>query len=614
MSKLLDIQGLRVHFDTLDGPVEALHSVSLSVNEGEIMGVVGESGCGKSVTSLVTIGLATCDVDDGSITFDGDELIQRTPQGTERTLSVLKYFSSFFTLGLIFSLFWTFLEPIQGLQISAVMLIAFSICFVSRRILDAPRSRHEKFMRSIRGNKISMIFQEPMTALNPLYTVEKQVSEVLRQHDKLDAAESSMGLRIGQALVYPATLLSNFVRNDKKAGLQLLGTFFFIFLIHQGGSSDLALDFLILPVEILGVAALEILDIILYIPGLIITELIIPSLIFLSEETILGKFAGISDYLDGLEIIVMLFFVFIEYVAARYLAFKVWAYFHLPRVSFLFEKLETVLSKTPQIIVGYVVLFILLWIPFGVLMTIIGSVVILAIPPIQISGFLRLDPAHTGQVVRILREVKIPNPEVVVKMYPHELSGGMRQRVMIAMMMACEPKLLIADEPTTALDVTIQAQILNLMKDLRDREGTAIMMITHDLGVIAETCDAVTVMYAGSVVETGSLKQVLGSPRMPYTIGLLHSIPRIKEAGEERVDLPIIPGQVPDPNEEFDGCRFHPRCPFADDLCRAKPPQMQEVAPGHYAACHHTEVTDNLVLAQEAFSSEEFLQSGVNVQ
>ena len=247
-------------------------------------------------------------------------------------------------------------------------------------------------------------------------------------------------------------------------------------------------------------------------------------------------------------------------------------------------------------------------------MTIIFSVAILAIPPIQISNYFNLDPAHTRQVVRILKEVRIPNPEAVVKMYPHELSGGMRQRVMIAMMMACEPKLLIADEPTTALDVTIQAQILNLMKDLRDREGTAIMMITHDLGVIAETCDAVTVMYAGSVVETGSLKQVLGSPRMPYTIGLLHSIPRIKESGEERVDLPIIPGQVPDPNEKFDGCRFHPRCPFADDLCRTKPPQMQEVAPGHYAACHHTEVTDNLVAAQEAFSSEEFLQSGVNVQ
>ena len=579
MSKLLDIQGLRVHFDTLDGPVEALHSVSLSVNEGEIMGVVGESGCGKSVTSLVTIGLATCDVDDGSITFDGDELIQRTPQETERTLSVLKYFSSFFTLGLILSLFWTFLEPIQGLQISAVMLTAFSICFVSRRILDAPRSRHEKFMRSIRGNKISMIFQEPMTALNPLYTVEKQVSEVLRQHDKLDAAESSMGLRIGQALVYPATLLSNFVRSDMRAGLQLIGAFMFIFIVHQSGNNDTILDILTLPISLL----IDVLDVLFLILDFI--------------PSIAGSSKNIGYLFYLVEIIVVYFVIdFIE-----------WGF--LPAVF-----RGDILSKTPKSVVWYIVILILLWVPFGVLMTIIGSVVILAIPPIQISGFLRLDPAHTRQVVRILKEVKIPNPEAVVKMYPHELSGGMRQRVMIAMMMACEPKLLIADEPTTALDVTIQAQILNLMKDLRDREGTAIMMITHDLGVIAETCDAVTVMYAGSVVETGSLKQVLGSPRMPYTIGLLHSIPRIKEAGEERVDLPIIPGQVPDPNEEFDGCRFHPRCPFANDLCRAKPPQMQEVAPGHYAACHHTEVTDNLVLAQEAFSSEEFLQSGVNVQ
>ena len=547
------------------------------------MGVVGESGCGKSVTSLVSIGLATCDVDDGSITFDGDELIQRTPQGTERTLSVLKYFSSFFTLGLILSLFWTFLEPIQGLQISAVMLSAFSVCFVSRRILDAPRSRHEKFMRSIRGNKISMIFQEPMTALNPLYTVEKQVAEVLRQHEKLDAAESSMGLRIGQALFYPATLLSNFVRSDMRAGLQLIGAFMFIFIVHQSGNTDTILDFLILPIKLLMFIIVGFLDVLAF----------IPSYLGLSGDSIV-----LMQILEIIGIIVVVMFIPSELVVG----------------AIFFEYAYIGISKTPKFVVWYLVILILLSVPFGVLMTIISSVAILAIPPIQISGFLRLDPAHTRQVVRILREVKIPNPEAVVKMYPHELSGGMRQRVMIAMMMACEPKLLIADEPTTALDVTIQAQILNLMKDLRDREGTAILMITHDLGVIAETCDAVTVMYAGSVVETGSLKQVLGSPRMPYTIGLLHSIPRIKESGEERVDLPIIPGQVPDPNEKFDGCRFHPRCPFADDLCRTKPPQMQEVAPGHYAACHHTEVTDNLVAAQEAFSSEEFLQSGVNVQ
>ena len=575
MSKLLDIQGLRVHFDTLDGPVEALHSVSLSVKEGQIMGVVGESGCGKSVTSLVTIGLATCDVDEGSIKFEGNELIQKTPQNIQKILSVLKYFSSFFTIGLILSLFWTFLEPIQGLQASAIMLTGFSICFISARILDSPRNRHEKFMRSIRGNKISMIFQEPMTALNPLYTVEKQVAEVLKQHNRLDDTEINKAIKFGKSIISPAEMLVRFLRNDLKGVLPLISLFVLILIFHQTNNSSVVLGLITNKYAVMVIASAFL--------WLVFSTLFVER----NEDarSLLNQTTGAEDILISIGFIGII------------------------RLIDDFTR-----NNYALIVVSWLVIIILLWIPFGVLMTIIFSVAILAIPPIQISNYFNLDPAHTRQVVRILREVKIPNPEAVVKMYPHELSGGMRQRVMIAMMMACEPKLLIADEPTTALDVTIQAQILNLMKDLRDREGTAIMMITHDLGVIAETCDAVTVMYAGSVVETGSLKQVLGSPRMPYTIGLLHSIPRIKEVGEERVDLPIIPGQVPDPNEKFDGCRFHPRCPFADDLCRTKPPQMQEVAPGHYAACHHTELTDNLVAAQEAFSSEDFLQSGVNVQ
>ena len=571
MSKLLDIQGLRVHFDTLDGPVEALHSVSLSVKEGQIMGVVGESGCGKSVTSLVTIGLATCDVDEGSIKFEGNELIQKTPQNIQKILSVVKYFSSFFTIGLILSLFWTFLEPIQGLQASAIMLTGFSICFISARILDSPRNRHEKFMRSIRGNKISMIFQEPMTALNPLYTVEKQVAEVLKQHNRLDDTEINKAIKFGKSIISPAEMLIRFLRNDLKGVLPLISLFVLILIFHQTNNSSVVLGLIANKYAVMVIASAFL--------------WLVFSTLFIERNEEARSLAAAEDIPTSI------------------------GFIGIVRLIDDFTR-----NKYALIMVSWLVILILLWIPFGVLMTIIFSVAILAIPPIQISNYFNLDPAHTRQVVRILKEVRIPNPEAVVKMYPHELSGGMRQRVMIAMMMACEPKLLIADEPTTALDVTIQAQILNLMKDLRDREGTAIMMITHDLGVIAETCDAVTVMYAGSVVETGSLKQVLGSPRMPYTIGLLHSIPRIKEVGEERVDLPIIPGQVPDPNEKFDGCRFHPRCPFADDLCRTKPPQMQEVAPGHYAACHHTEVTDNLVAAQEAFSSEEFLQSGVNVQ
>jgi len=576
MSELLEIDDLRVHFDTLEGPIEALHSVSFSVKEGQIMGVVGESGCGKSVTSLVTIGLATCDVDEGSIKFEGEELIQKTPEKTQKILSILKYSSSFFTIGLILSIFWTFLAPIQGLQASAIMLTCFSICFISARILDAPRSRHEKFMRSIRGNKISMIFQEPMTALNPLYTVEKQVAEVLKQHDRLDDAEINNAIKFGKSIISPAEMLFRLLRNDWKGVLPLITFFLFILILHQTNNASFAL-------------------------GLIANKYVV--MIIAAAFVWLGFSTMFVERNEGARSLIKQNTMEAEGITLA-----------IVFVGFVRMVDDFTRDKYALIVVSWLVISILLWIPFGVLMTIIFSVAILAVPPVQISNYFNLDPAHTRQVVRILKEVRIPNPEAVVKMYPHELSGGMRQRVMIAMMMACEPKLLIADEPTTALDVTIQAQILNLMKDLRDREGTAILMITHDLGVIAETCDAVTVMYAGSVVETGSLEQVLGSPRMPYTIGLLHSIPRIKEVGEERVNLPIIPGQVPDPNEKFYGCRFHPRCPFADDLCRTKPPQMQEIAPGHYAACHHTELTDNLVMAQEAFSSEEFLQSGVNVQ
>ena len=536
MSKLLDIQGLRVHFDTLDGPVEALHSVSLSVNEGEIMGVVGESGCGKSVTSLVTIGLATCDVDDGSITFDGDELIQKTPQTTERTLSFLKYFSSFFTLGLILSLFWTFLEPIQGLQISAVMLTAFSICFVSTRILDAPRSKHEKFMRSIRGNKISMIFQEPMTALNPLYTVEKQVAEVLKQHNRLDEADANSAIKIGKAIISPAEMTVHFFRNDWKGALPIIISFLVILAIHQTDNADLIL-------------------------GLIVNKYVgIVFLALILHLIFSNIFTGNTEFTET---------TLIEPIGMEPVT--------IPSGIRLAN--NWVNSNFAFILVSWFVIVVLLWIPYGVLMTIILSVAILTIPPIQISNYFRLDSAHTRQVVKILKEVKIPNPESVVKMYPHELSGGMRQRVMIAMMMACEPKLLIADEPTTALDVTIQAQILKLMKDLRDREGTAIMMITHDLGVIAETCDTVTVMYAGRVVETASVTELFANPKHAYTRGLIACTPSL--SSERKSILPAIPGQVANPSDFVEGCRFCQRMERTGETL-LKIPDYKEISPGHW--------------------------------
>ena len=187
-----------------------------------------------------------------------------------------------------------------------------------------------------------------------------------------------------------------------------------------------------------------------------------------------------------------------------------------------------------------------------------------------------------AQAIEMLRRVRIPSPEHRFDEYPHRLSGGMRQRVMIAIALACGPKLLIADEPTTALDVTIQAQILDLMRTLRLETGTAIILITHDLGVIAEVADDVVVMYAGRIVERAPVAALFALPQHPYTIGLLGSIPRLHV---EHDRLAVIEGQVPSPETPITGCRFHPRCPFAVDQCRREEPPLLELGPGHAAAC-----------------------------
>lgn len=184
--------------------------------------------------------------------------------------------------------------------------------------------------------------------------------------------------------------------------------------------------------------------------------------------------------------------------------------------------------------------------------------------------------------VNALKLVGIPEPEMTLRNYPHELSGGMCQRVMIAMAMSCEPKLLIADEPTTALDVTIQAQILALMEDIRNRRNTGILLITHDLGVVAETCSRVIVMYAGNIVEEAPVKELFANPQHPYTEGLIASVPRL---GKRPHRLPSIPGSVPDLSVMPEGCRFAPRCKYAQDSCKQKLPELQTVSEGHRCAC-----------------------------
>jgi peptide/nickel transport system ATP-binding protein len=319
LEHLLEIRGLKTHFATDDGMVHAVDGVDLTIDSGETLGVVGESGCGKTVTAL----------------------------------SVLKLIA---------------MPPGQ--------IVGGEILWQGR---DLVALRGEE-MRRIRSKEIGIIFQEPMTSLNPVYTIGEQIAEALRQHEAL-------GRR----------------------------------------------------------SALE-------------------------------------------------------------------------------------------------------------------------------------------KAVEMLRLVRIPNSERRARDYPHQFSGGMRQRVMIAMALACSPKLLIADEPTTALDVTIQAQILDLLVEMKSRLGMAVMLITHAMGVVAETAQRVVVMYAGKVVEEAPVGELFARPRHPYTQGLIHSIPRLDRAGR-KVRLEAIPGVVPSLLNPPPGCRFAPRCRFAMAACTRAVPDLREVGPGHKVAC-----------------------------
>jgi len=317
--RLLEIRGLKTHFATDEGWVHAVDGVDLAIDRGETLGVVGESGCGKSVTAL----------------------------------SVMKL-----------------------LAMPPARIVAGEIRWKGRDLVPLP----QEAMRTIRSKEIAMVFQEPMTSLNPVYSVGEQIAEVLR--------------------------------------------------LHEGLGRRAALD----------------------------------------------------------------------------------------------------------------------------------------------------------RAIEMLRLVHIPHAERRARDYPHQFSGGMRQRVMIAMALSCNPQLLIADEPTTALDVTIQAQILDLLGELKAKMGMAVMLITHAMGVIAETAQRVAVMYAGKVVEEAPVQELFSAPRHPYTQGLIRSIPRIDLAAVHKQRLETIRGVVPSLLEPAPGCRFAPRCPHAREACRETPP-LREVRPGHKVAC-----------------------------
>lgn len=565
--KIIEVEGLRVHFDTLDGPIEALQSVDLSVEEGQIMGLVGESGCGKSVTSLVSIGLATCEVDEGSVKYQGEEMLFRETPENARIQSITGRLTVFGVLASIASFFGIILiDPIlsgQALLVSAsIMAISWMVGFATK----GESRKHQKYMRWVRGNEISMIFQEPMSALNPLYTIEKQISEVMREHGRLVQAETPVSRRIGHALASPALLVRKSFLTFPRQSMVVTFVMAVVFAAHLWDSTDPFISYLLYPTKVITVLVLTTMGLFM---DAIDSDMVIENPFAMTViEASIGLFGFIL--LIVIDVIIMPYYLnrrpdplreqLLDYVGRTTLTRKI-------------------IQNIPLLLASFIVIFLMFWMPLSALAGIVVICSLLALPVIMWVDFLVLDPAHTRQVEGILGDVRIPNPESVAKMYPHELSGGMRQRVMIGMMMACEPKLLIADEPTTALDVTIQAQILKLMKDLRDKKGTAILLITHDLGVIAEMCDDVTVMYAGRVVERAPVVELFDNPMHAYTRGLIACTPNM-ESMRGSV-LPAIPGQVATPSEFVNGCRFCQRMERDGETLQVRP-EMVEIEDGHW--------------------------------
>lgn len=437
-----------MRFYTYDGVLKALDGVSFSVRQGEILGIVGETGCGKSVTAKAILRLIPDPpgrITAGEVIFQGVNLLDS-------------------------------IEDEARIKVNAK---GRARIHRNRRIAK----RMEAVMRTVRGKHISMIFQEPTAALNPVITIGEQIGETFITHQLGEICRQVEATR-------PLSVLQR--------------RFFARLKAREAVAADLEADFRALSVKrAILKAARAARD--------------------LSTET------TVRDEVQALEQAVF-------------------------RRSIRLGVLERRIAFSRRI-------------PF------LGKDHLMA--PVQVEVDRR--------VVEMLKQVNIPDPERKAHSFPFELSGGMQQRAMIAMALACRPRLLLADEPTTALDVTIQAQILSLIRGLRDQFGSSIILITHDLGVVAETCERVGVMYAGVMAEIGEASDIFNRPMHPYTVGLMRSIP---ETFVRTGKLSIIPGSVPSLLTPPQGCRFHPRCPFAADICKQVVPVLTEPAPGRQLACH----------------------------
>ena len=472
---LLSVRNLTVRFFTYDGVLKALDGVTFDVYEREILGIVGETGCGKSVTAKAILRIIPDPpgrITGGAVLLDGINLLDS-------------------------------IESEARIKVNARGRARIRR---NRRIAG----RVEAVMRIIRGNDISMIFQEPSAALNPVMTVGEQVSEAFLTHqiggivDRLDARHPP-----GRLVAHFHDLLRRREARDQE--------------VHEMYRRFSVRNAELKAAQAAGDPPLE---------------------------------ASLRAEVDAAD------------KRIRQLTGVYRVRFTIPVVT----GLVTFVSRATYGVFKWCVSLdtrINLWRSIPV----IGKAWLMG--PIKAEV--------TRRAVEMLKQVNIPDPARKADAYPFELSGGMQQRVMIAMALACRPRLLLADEPTTALDVTIQAQILSLIRNLRDQFGSSVILITHDLGVVAETCERVGVMYAGVMAEIGRSGDIFNAPKHPYTVGLLRSIP---ETYARTGKLSIIPGSVPSLLNPPAGCRFHPRCPFASEKCKSEVPALFQVSPDHQVACH----------------------------
>jgi peptide/nickel transport system ATP-binding protein len=491
----LTIKDLRTYFYTYDGVVKALDGVTFKIRKGETTGLVGETGCGKSVTAFSVTRLIPDPpgrVMGGQILYDGADLLWRLeaeakfkPIPNSNRVKVRRYF---------------------------------------RRIKAA-----DERMTAVRGRKISMIFQEPSQAMNPVFSISNQLSEVLMLHrgdeviDQMLAATpnapevpaaieevlAAAGQRKREALVKASKRLGEVTHSPS------FGTEVFYLARNPIATPESLRPAIQRAMRRLRLSSGE-KRYLAYRKRLVVLRHELTD-IYLNEMRQRKPNAGARRRNRRQDLV------------------QRWSHFYYG--------LWGIRSRVRK--------------------------------PVDTETFWRS--------VRLLEGVSIANPAQVARGYPHELSGGMLQRVMIAMALSSEPEVLIADEPTTALDVTIQAQILDLMRDLRQRVGTAILLITHDLAVIAEVADRVCVMYAGQIVEQGPVKEVFRHPLHPYSQGLLASIPRFDQPDKA---LSSIPGSVPNLITPPSGCRFHPRCPYAMPICKGERPPTTVEGQDHSVACY----------------------------